>query len=290
MIELRHGDRSFSALTEGEGPAVLCVHGFPDHFHSFRHQLPALAQAGYRAIAPMLRGYEPSSQLRRHVPDFHPLQVAGDLVAWARELGGGEPIHLVGHDWGAVATYLACALEPSLFRSATTIAVPPLGAMQAGIRRYPVQLRNSSYMLFFQLRGLADRVVQRRDFAFVEGLWRRWSPGWAWDPEDMDSLKRSFREPGVVWSALAYYRAMLNPFLEDSREVQRLGNLPSGVPTLAITGALDGCMDTRIYDCVDASTFPEGYRMERIQGAGHFAHQEKPEEVNRLMLEWIAKH
>lgn len=269
---------------------VLCVHGFPDHHHSFRYQLSALAEAGYRVVAPMLRGYEPSSQGRRHVPDFHPLQVAQDLAAWARELGGGEPVHLVGHDWGAVATYLVCTLEPSLFRSATTIAIPPLGAMQEGIRRHPIQLRNSSYMLFFQLRGLADRVVERRDFAFLEGLWLRWSPGWTWDPEDMAALKRCFREPGVVWSALAYYRAMLNPLLADSRETRRLGDAPNQVPTLAITGELDGCMDTRLFDCVDPSSFPGGYRLERIAGAGHFAHQEKPDEVNRLLLEWIAKH
>ncbi|MCP3982959.1 MAG: alpha/beta hydrolase [bacterium] len=290
MIELRHEDRVFSAVAEGEGPVVLCVHGFPDHSRSFRHQLPALAEAGVQAVAPMLRGYEPSSQGRRHISDFHPLQVAGDLVAWARELGGGEPVHLVGHDWGAVATYLACALEPALFRSATTIAIPPLGAMQEGIRRHPIQLRNSSYMLFFQLRGLADRIVQRRDFAFLEVLWRRWSPGWAWDPDDMLALKRSFREPGVVWSALAYYRAMLNPFLADSQETRRLGELPNRVPTLAITGELDGCMDTRLHDYADPSEFPNGYRMERIAGAGHFVHQEKPDELNRILLEWISQH
>jgi pimeloyl-ACP methyl ester carboxylesterase len=92
----------------------------------------------------------------------------------------------------------------------------------------------------------------------------------------------------VLWSALAYYRATLNPMLADSREMRRLSALPLAVPTLAITGARDGCMDTRMYDYVDGALFTQGYRMERLEGAGHFAHQEKPEEVNGLLLDWIA--
>jgi pimeloyl-ACP methyl ester carboxylesterase len=105
----------------------------------------------------------------------------------------------------------------------------------------------------------------------------------------MARLVDRFREPGVLWSALAYYRAMLNPFLEDSREVRRRTRDPIQVPTLAITGALDGCMDTRIYDCVDPASFPKGYRLERIAQAGHFVHQEQPELVNPLLLDWMGQ-
>jgi pimeloyl-ACP methyl ester carboxylesterase len=288
-IELVCGERRFSALSLGEGPVVLCLHGFPDHLHSFRHQLPVLADAGYRAVAPMLRGYEPSSQLARRVADYHPLQLAGDVVAWAGQLGGGEPVHLIGHDWGAVVTYLACGLAPSLFGSATAMAVPPLDAMQEGIRRHPGQLRNSWYMVFFQLRGLADRIVAARDYAFIERLWRAWSPGWAWDTEDMASLKRTFRQPGVLWSALAYYRAMANPFPDDSRAVQRMSEEPIEVPTLTLSGAVDGCMDTRIYDCADPSRYPRGYRFERVPDLGHFLHQENPAAVNPILLDWLAE-
>lgn len=289
-LELTVGDHRFSALSSGTGETVLCLHGFPDHARSYRHQLPALADAGYRAVSPTLRGYEPSSQGRRHVPEYHPLQLAADAIEWARELGGGEPIHLIGHDWGALVAYNACLLAPELFRSATTIAVPPIHAFEVGIRRYPVQLRNSWYTIFFQLRGLADAVVAARDYAFIEKLWRDWSPGWAWEPEEMTSLKDTLRQPGVLWSALAYYRATLNPFLADSRRSSEMIRQPNSVPTLAITGALDGCMDTRIYDCVDQSLFLNGYEMARIEGAGHFVHQEKPDEINRLLIAWLAKH
>jgi pimeloyl-ACP methyl ester carboxylesterase len=290
QIELSSQGRRFSALALGAGPTVLCLHGFPDHHQSFRHQLSALAAAGYRAVAPLLRGYEPASQGRRHVPDFHPVQLAGDVAQWARQLGEGEPVHLVGHDWGAIVTYGVCGLEPALFRSAATLAVPPMHALQKGIRRHPVQIRNSGYTLFFQLRGIADRIVAARDFAFLERLWRTWSPGWDFQPADMAALKERFRQPGVLWSALAYYRATLNPFLADSRKMSELTEQPNEVPTLAITGERDGCMDTRLYDCVDVARFPNGYRMERLAGAGHFVHQEKPEDVNRILLDWIGEH
>jgi pimeloyl-ACP methyl ester carboxylesterase len=289
-VTLEANGRRFSALVQGDGPAVLLVHGFPDHDASFRHQLPALAAAGHRAVSPMLRGYEPSSQLRRKVPNQHPLQVAHDVAVWARTLGDGKPVHLVGHDWGAIIAYAVVALRPELFRSVTTIAVPPLDAVEAGIRRHPIQLRNSWYTLFFQLRGLSDAVVRANDFAFIEKLWRDWSPGWKWEPEAMEALKETFRQPGVLWHALAYYRAMLNPFLPDSRRMNEIVRRETDVPTLAITGATDGCMDTRIYDCVDTSRYRNGWRMERVEGAGHFCHQEKPDAVNALLLDWLAQH
>ena len=286
-IQIEDSGRSFSAFSEGEGPLVLCFHGFPDHARSFRHQLPALAQSGRRGVAPMLRGYEASSQLGRVVADYHPLQIAGDMIAWARTLGAGSAVDLVGHDWGALAGFLACQLEPSLFRSYTAIAVPNSQAFEDGLRRHPGQLRKSWYMLFFQLRGLADAVVRRGDLAFIEKLWRDWSPGWDWEPEEMESLKATFREPDVLWYALAYYRATLNPFLQVSKRASGMTRQPIAVPTLAVTGAGDGCIDTRIFDCIDPGLFPKGVRVERIEDAGHFVHQERPETFNSLLLGWL---
>ena len=289
-IELEANGLRFRALAEGTGDPVLCLHGFPDHYESFRHQLPMLADNGYRAVAPMMRGYEPSSQPGRDVAAYHPMRLAHDVVEWARVLGDGRPLHLVGHDWGAVAGALACLLEPSLFRSYTSVAIANFQAVEDGIRDHPAQLRNSWYMVFFQLRGLADWVVARNDFAFIEKLWRDWSPGWTWEPEAMASLKQTFRQPGVRWSALAYYRAMLNPFLEDSKRVRSLTRAETYVPTMTVTGALDGCMETRLFDYLEAGLYPRGLRQERLEGAGHFAHQEKPEEFNRLLLDWLREH
>jgi pimeloyl-ACP methyl ester carboxylesterase len=285
-ITLSAGALQMSALEVGAGPLVLCLHGFPDTLLSFRHQLPALAGAGFRAIAPMMRGYQPSSQPADR--DYHVVRLAEDVLAWLDHLGERQ-CHLIGHDWGAITAYAAAALAPERFISLTTLAVPPTRRMARGLLRYPSQLKNSWYMLFFQLRGLADHLVRRDDFAFLERLWRDWSPGWAWAAEDMAALKQTFAEPGVLTAALGYYRAFFTGGAA-ARQTRELLRARIDVPTLALTGATDGCLDTRLYDVVcDPRDFPGGLRVERVTGAGHFLHQERPDEVNRLVLDWLSE-
>jgi pimeloyl-ACP methyl ester carboxylesterase len=285
---LRANGLSFSALTRGSGPTVLCLHGFPDCMRSFRHQLPALASAGFRAIAPTLRGYEPSSQPRDG--DYHIVRMAEDVVAWIDDLGL-ERVHLVGHDWGAVIGYAVAALAPERFDSLTTLAVPHPGRMQSdGLRQLPSQLRNSWYMFFFQLRGLSDAVVEARDWAFIEKLWRDWSPGWTAPAEELAAVKRTLAQPGVKKAALSYYRHAFSFLSSAARETRSLLISEIPVPTRAFTGALDGCMDTRMHDiAMRKEDFPAGLEVARVQGAGHFLHQEKPDEINRQLLDWLSR-
>jgi len=287
-IDLHASDLRFSALAQGDGPVVLCLHGFPDHMRSYRHQLLALAEAGYRAVSPMLRGYEPSSQPADG--DYHIVRMAEDAVAQAALLSQ-EPVHLVGHDWGAVVGYAATALAPERFLSLSTLAIPHPGRMREALRQIPSQLRNSWYMAFFQLRGLADWVVERNDWAFIERLWRDWSPGWALPEDELRAVKRTLAKPGVKRAALGYYRAMADLRSAAARETMRLLESKIPVPTLALTGALDGCMDTRLHDVtMRKEDFPAGFEVVRIEGAGHFLHQEKPEEVNPILIDWLRRH
>lgn len=285
-LTLHHGPLAFSALEEGSGQTVLCLHGFPDHARSFRHQLPALARAGFRAIASTLRGYEPSSQPRDG--DYRLSRMAEDVKAWLDELGG-QPVHLVGHDWGAAIGYLVAALWPERLLSLTTLAVPHPGRLPQEIPfRRPSQLAKSWYMFFFQARGLADAWVARRDFAFIDQLWRAWSPGWEAPADELAALKESLRQPGVVRAALGYYRAVLDIRSRDARRMRASLARPIQVPTLAMTGALDGCMDTRLHDgAMRKQDFPRGLRVVRVPGAGHFLHQEKPDAVNEILLDWL---
>jgi pimeloyl-ACP methyl ester carboxylesterase len=278
---------TFSALEDGRGPLVLCLHGFPDHNRTYRMQFAPLVQAGYRVVAPMNRGYESSSQPKDG--DYSIASLAKDVVGWMDDLGA-KRVHLVGHDWGAVIGYAVAALAPERLDSLTTMAVPHLRRMHQGVRRIPIQAVKSSYMLFFQLQGLADAIVKRNDYAFVERLWRTWSPDWVCPPEEMESLKATFRDPGVHKAALEYYRCFFRPFSSTGRETMRLLTSPIDVPTLALTGANDGCMDSRLYDTImDPADFPQGLRVARIAGAGHFLHLEKPEEVNREILRWLVE-
>jgi pimeloyl-ACP methyl ester carboxylesterase len=273
---------------EAPRPIVLCLHGFPDHNRSFRHQIPAWTAAGYRVVAPMLRGYEPSSQPVDD--DYHTIRMVEDVLGWIEALGVLR-VHLVGHDWGAVIGYQVAAMAPERLLSLTTIAVPHLRRMPGGIWQVPQQLKNSWYTLFFQLRGVAELALRRGDFAFIERLWRDWSPGWQAPEEEMRLLKRTFRQPGVVKAALRYYRALLDPLTRAASESRRLAFAPIHVPTLAITGERDGCMDTRLFDEVmRGADFPRGLKVRRIREAGHFVHQEQPEEVNQHVLEWLRRH
>jgi len=288
-IVLRANGLSFSALAHGQGPIVLCLHGFPDHRRSYRLQMPALAAAGFRAVSPTLRGYEPSSQPSDG--DYHVIRMAEDVVAWIDDLGA-ERVHLVGHDWGAIISYAVAALAPERLHSLTTLAVPDLGGLlrHHGLRTIPTQIWKSWYILFFQIPWIPDRLLPKRDWAFIDRLWRDWSPGWSPPARELAIVKNALAQPGVRNAALSYYRSLFSIDREARRTLELLMQTIV-TPTLAITGAQDGCMDTTLFDsAMRPQDFPGGLTIERILGAGHFPHQERHDEVNRLLLAWLRRY
>ncbi len=286
MISLQRGPLSFTARSLGDGPLVLCLHGFPDNANSWREQLPVLADAGFCAVAVTMRGYEPTSQPPDH--NYSLPAIAQDVISFVDQLGE-QQAHLIGHDWGAAATYTAGALAPGRFKSLTTIAVPHSGRFVNEAIKYPKQLRLSWYMFFFQLRGIAEHVVQRNDFQMIRNLWSAWSPGWDVPDAVLEDVLTNFRQPGVVKAALAYYRAVLRPgaFMPAARAAARF---KVRVPTLAITGADDGCIDSGVFrKMMLEDDFPSGLEVHQVANAGHFPHQEQPQSVNQLILPWV-KH
>jgi pimeloyl-ACP methyl ester carboxylesterase len=283
-IVLHRGALKFTAFTAGSGPLVLCLHGFPDNARSFRHQLPCLAEAGFRAVSVTLRGYEPSSQ--GDDPDYALDTLAKDVVAFIGELGE-KTAHLVGHDWGAAIAYVAGALDTRRFRSLTTLSVAHSGRFLNEAIHFPRQLRKSWYMFFFQLRGIADHAVKRNDFRFIRNLWLDWSPGWEFSEEEFQDVIATFRQPGVTKAALSYYRTALAPrtFTPKARAAIMF-QVP--VPTMAMIGERDGCMDAGVFDqLMREEDFPAGLEVRHIAHAGHFPHQEQHGAVNRLLLEWL---
>jgi pimeloyl-ACP methyl ester carboxylesterase len=286
---LKSGDLEFTAVEQGEGPLVLCLHGFPDCYHSFRHQLPFLAKHGYRAVSVSLRGYEPSSQPSDG--DYSLESIANDIVAFIDQLGE-DKAHLIGHDWGAAITYTAGAAAPERFHSLTTMTVPHSGRFVNEAFFNPKQAILSWYMLFFQLRGIADYTVRRNDFAFIRWLWRVWSPNWQIEESVLSEVTHTLRQPGVQRAALAYYREALSPKQLPLTPSRRADNgYPVPVPTLALTGRDDGCINCDIFQalCREAD-FPNGLKVRVVQDAGHFLHQEQPDTVNDLLLGWLEKH
>ena len=285
LHRIRANGVEFAYLEEGEGPLVLLLHGFPDTAHTWSHQMPALAAAGYRAVAPYLRGYPPTE-----IPQdgfFDRGTLANDVAELIRSLGGGGPVHLVGQDWGAGITYSVIAALPELIRRAVVMAVPH-PAVTARSRLDPKHVHRSFHWWFFQLPDLPEKALAANDFAFVDYLWEYWtSPGYR-DTAHITDVKRMLAEPGALASTLAYYRAMfdarnIDPKLENLR---RSMERPIAVPTLALCGA----DDLRAELMIDQAQYFTGeYRLELVAGASHFLHREKPAEVTQLVLDWLGQ-
>ncbi len=279
----------FGFLELGEGPVALLLHGFPDTAHTWRHLMPALAAAGYRAVAPFLRGYAPTE-----VPTdglYQPGAIATDANALHEVLGGDERAVLIGHDWGAVAAYSAVGHQPDRWRRLVTAAVPPPATVAQGFLTYD-QLRRSWYMFFFQ-SPFAEMVVPMDDMAFIDRLWSDWSPGYD-AAEDLVAVKESLKDPANLAAAIAYYRATIGTGERhpDLDAVEAAGAGPVPVPTLYLHGATDGCMGSELVTGseVGASLPSAGSRVEVVRGAGHFLHLERPQVVNDLIVDFVTSN
>jgi pimeloyl-ACP methyl ester carboxylesterase len=275
----------FALLEQGpaDGPLALCLHGFPDHAHTWRHLLPRLADAGFRAVAPWMRGYAPTQvPTDRATP---PGTLTADVNALHRALGGDERAVLVGHDWGAVFAARAARAAPERWRSLVTLAVPPEAAL---LRRPPgaEQAWRSWYMLLAQVPG-AERAFLRDDLALIEQLWRDWSPGIEPDPDDFRRLRATLADPGVMRAVLSYYRGFARQGLR-ARGARARPPAPPPQPHLHLHGADDGCIGVE-YAAEAARVLPNpASRVEVLDAVGHFLHVEAPERVGAMILDHLA--
>jgi pimeloyl-ACP methyl ester carboxylesterase len=275
----------FAYLSDGpaDGPLALCLHGFPDTAHTWRHLLPRLADAGFHAVAPFLRGYAPTS-----VPDdgaYDTGTLALDACELHQALGGTGDAVIIGHDWGAFATYGAAAFQPDRWRRVVTAAVAPQGSMADGFFQFD-QLHRSWYVFFFQT-PLAEYAVAMDDFTFIDRLWADWSPGFdgSWDA---GQVKEALSSPDNLSAAIGYYRAMFGPPPDNPRalEAQAAGGTVAPQPTLYLHGADDGCMGLETIGPVTDFLAP-GSRQVVIEDAGHFLHVERPDEVNDHIIGFL---
>lgn len=261
-----------------DGPVVILAHGFPDCARSFRGQLPPLVAAGFRVVVPAMRGYAPSSVARDERYDAGAL--GADLVGLARHFAGERRARLVGHDWGAIAAYAACALAPDAFSHVVTVAVPHLGATARNFAA-PAQLRRSWYIGLFQLPFVAERVLAARDFALVDRLWRAWSPSFTPPADELRAVKSALRQR--VADVLAYYRA-----LRDLRSPARdLLFAPTTVPALYVHGEGDGCVGVEVCRGVERGYAGPRPPLVRTLDGGHFVHQENIAGFNRLLMPFL---
>ena len=276
---------TFTAYEMGEGPLVLCLHGFPDTPDTWRHLLPRLAAEGFRAVAVTSRGYETSSQPADG--DYSLAALSEDVTGWIEALGE-DRAHLVGHDWGSSIAHMAAARAPERVASLTALAVPHPAGFGAVVAQDFEQLARSWYVFFFQAQGLSELVVEQDDWAFLERLWRAWSPGWDPAADQMAVLRNAFARPGVKEATLAYYRTGFQPNHPRASDTQRLLATVVAARTLGLTGENDGCVSPGIFAAAMGSQlFRRPPLVVTVAAAGHFLHLERPQAVNNRIVSWL---
>ncbi|NIH78086.1 alpha/beta fold hydrolase [Amycolatopsis viridis] len=279
----------------GDGPLVLFLHGFGQFWWTWRHQLTALADAGYHAVAADLRGYGDSDKPPRGYDGW---TLAGDVAGLVRALGERQA-HLVGHAWGGLLAWTAAALHPRVVASVTVLGgAHPLALRSAiartGLRRKRSnQARALAHLFRFQVPVAPERWLTEDDGANLAGLLRAWSgPQWT-ATADFDTSSALFREamliPGVAHSALEYYRwAFRAQFRGEGRRFATEVSARVPAPVLQIHGAADPCV---LPETARASAPWRGPRsaMDELDGIGHFPHLEAPEPTTKALLDFLAR-
>ena len=273
------------SITDASRPLACCLHGFPDSAHTWRLLMPLLEGAGFRVVAPFLRGYAPSS-----VPADGRYQTGAsalDVIGLHEHFSGDGSAVIIGHDWGAPIAYTAASFDPERWAKVVGMAVPPGNAFAASFLTSTDQLKKSWYMFFFQ-SALADLVVPSSDLAFIDMLWNDWSPGYD-ATDDLALLKPSLTEPANLSAALGYYRAALGDGFVDSAlaEIQAKGQDIPQQPLLYLHGANDGCVGSEIAESARAMV-TDNVTIEIIDDTGHFLHLEDPEYVNTRIVDFLS--
>ena len=266
------------------GRLVILLHGFPECWYSWRHQLMALGER-YTVVAPDMRGYNLSDKPAR-VEDYKINLLVDDVLGLVRHFGH-EQAAIVGHDWGAGVAWAVAQMHPEYVWKLVAMQVPPIAAWRANMTLR--QALRSWYMLFFQLPRLPEWLMSAKDYAFVERIFKKTvaRPGTFTDT-DIAVYKKALREPGALTAAINYYRAnAFSLFLKRNRGQEEISDGRIRVPTLFIYGEQDHAVipetvrDVKSY--IDAP-----YREVRIKQSAHWVQNEAVEEVNAALQSFLA--
>lgn len=293
-LEVVTSDVTLQALSWGPAgaPIALCLHGFPDTAHGWRKVAPTLVDAGWRVVAPFMRGYAPSSTSAEG--SYHVGALMDDALRVLEAAGPTGRDVLIGHDWGAIAGAGLAAMPDGPFRKAVIMSVPlaaafrPLrkvpdaGRLLAGL---PRQLVRSWYITYFQLPWLPERSASW----VVPRLWRQWSPGYHAD-EDVALVLDAIGAPANWRAALGYYRATMRGSTPPQRyaDLHRHWLSAPVLPTLYLHGADDGCASSDYARWVEP-VLPGGSQVEIVPGAGHFMQLDRPDVVAGHILDFIGR-
>ena len=259
------------------GPLAILLHGFPESWAGWRHQVGPLAAAGYRVVAPNQRGYGGSDR-PQGVAAYRLDGLVADLLGLV-DAYGRERVVLIGHDWGGIVAWAAIERHPERFERAVILNAPHPAAMQASLRSDFKQMLRSWYVFLFQTPGLPEWLLSRRDFRALErGMTSTARPG-AFDPADFAAYRAAWRQPGALRSMIHWYRAA-------AREPRwPAAAAPIAVPTLLIWGVLDHALGPALARLSYARC--RSARLEWLDDATHWVAHEEPDRVNRLILDFL---
>jgi pimeloyl-ACP methyl ester carboxylesterase len=276
---LRLNGLDYNVAEAGEGPPVLLLHGFPDSWRLWRHQIPALAEAGHRVIAPDLRGFGETAR-PAEVEAYKLRALVGDAVGLLDELGV-ERAAVVGHDWGAMVAWRVAMFAPDRVERLVAVSVGhPLASVAAGLP----QRRLSWYVLWFLFPGVAERILPADDWAFF----RRW----AWDgigpgeDPDCDRQVADLSRPGALVAGLNWYRANTDPAAYVAGDPTRFSLPPVACPTMGVWSSDDMALTEE--QMTGSARFVTGpWRYERLDGVDHWVPVHAPERLNGLLVDFL---
>ncbi len=262
-------------VVEGEGPLVLLLHGFPETSRAWRKQIPALAKR-FRVVAPDLRGFGASDK-PRGIAAYDTSVVANDIVALIHAFDAARA-HVVGHDWGGGVAWTVATGHPEAVNRLVVLNCPHPSVMQRALRSNWTQIRKSWYIFAFQLPWLPEWVLRRDGARALKNTLRRSSKLSTFSDADLDEYARAFSAPGAATGAINYYRAAAR------------SRVPSGkirAPTLLIWAEDDFALGMELTRGID-DLFETTPRVEYVPDTSHWVMEERPEIVNRLLLEFLA--
>ncbi|HET7435592.1 MAG TPA: alpha/beta hydrolase, partial [Thermoanaerobaculia bacterium] len=256
-------------IEEGDGQPVVLLHGFPEDSRSWKQQLPVLAKAGYRAIAPDLRGYHLSPK-PKDVDAYRITEIANDVAGLIEKIGA--PVYLVAHDWGAFTAWFVAMMRPELLRKLVILNVPHPVGIRRELQRSLQQKLRASYQLYFRLPVLPELTMK-----LLGGMMLRKMAHFTRD--EIATYKRAWR--GSLTPMLNYYRAQAR---FRGPEVAKLMK-PITLPTMIIYGDREPVFIRASFGGIEE--WVPNLRFETIPGIGHFVQHDAPERVNELLLDFL---
>ena len=264
----------------GEGPLVVLLHGFPEFWLAWRFQIPALAESGFRVVAPDMRGYNLSSR-PEGVAAYDIDRLTADVAELVHERGAQRAL-LAGHDWGAAVAWATAMNHPETVERLAILNVPHPRRMAQGLRT-PRQLAKSWYMFFFQLPWLPEQVVRARRWQLLRAGFEHDARPGAYTEADIERYIEAWSQPGAPTAMINYYRAALRQ--TPGRIATRLR--PVQAPTLVIWGERDRYLGAELAEpaCDDV---PNLEAVVRLPNASHWVYHDEPERVSQLLVDFFS--